>query len=174
MLVYFIRHANAGEKKLKNDDKRPLDKEGIEQCGYIGRLLSALDVQPELILSSPLKRAMQTASLVANELGYEEKIQAEPALRPAASYDGFREVLRHCGKLESIIVVGHNPNLSRFLSLLISNGSSDRWTEMKKGSVARVDYSVKRSTLDWMITPKIAKSAYSLAASNSRPKSSRK
>ena len=174
MLVYFLRHASAGQKKLKNDDKRPLDKEGIEQSGHIGRLLSALDVQPDLVISSPLKRAMQTASLVANELGYEEKIQVEPSLRPAASYDSFRELLRHCAKLESIIVVGHNPNLSRFLSLLISNGSSDKWTDMKKGTVARVDYSAKRSLLDWMITPKIAKAAYSVASANSRPKSSRK
>ncbi len=174
MLVYFLRHASAGEKKLKDDDKRPLDKEGIEQCGYIGRLLSGLDVQPDLVLSSPLKRATQTASLVANELGYEGKLQIEPALRPTASYDSFREMLRHCGKLECIIVVGHNPNLSRFLSLLISNGSDDRWTEMKKGAVARVDYNGKSSMLDWMITPKIAKTAYSIAQSSSRPKSSRK
>jgi len=174
MQIYFLRHANAGQKKVKNDEKRPLDKEGIEQSGHIGRLLSALDVHPELIISSPLKRAMQTASLVANELGYEEKIQVEPALRPSASFDAFRELLRHCAKLDSIIVVGHNPNLSRFLSLLVSNGTSDRWTDMKKGTVARVDYSGKRSTLDWMFTPKIAKAAYSVVSANSRPKSSRK
>lgn len=174
MFVYFVRHASAGQKKLKNDDKRPLDKEGIEQSGHIGRLLAALDVHPDLILSSPLKRAMQTASLVANELGHEEKIQVEPSLRPTGSYDSFRALLRHCSKLESIMVVGHNPNLSRFLSLLISNGSSDKWTDMKKGTVARVDYSAKRSMLDWVITPKIAKSAYLVASASSRPKSSRK
>jgi phosphohistidine phosphatase len=174
MLVYFLRHASAGQKKLKNDDKRPLDKEGIEQSGHIGRLLSALDLHPDLIISSPLKRAMQTASLVGNELGYEEKIQVEPALRPTASFDAFRELLRHCAKLESIIVVGHNPNLSRFLSLLVSNGSNDQIADMKKGSVARVDFSSKRSALDWLITPKIAKASYSVASANSRPKSSRK
>ncbi len=174
MLVYFLRHASAGQKKLKNDDKRPLDKEGIEQSGHIGRLLSALDVHPDLMISSPLKRALQTASLVGNELGYEEKIQVEPALRPTASFDTFRVLLRHCAKLESIVVVGHNPNLTRFLSLLVSNGSSDNWVDMKKGAVARVDYTAKRSTLDWMITPKIAKSAYSVASASSRPKSSRK
>jgi phosphohistidine phosphatase len=174
MLVYFLRHANAGQKKLKNDEKRPLDKEGIEQSGNIGRLLSALDIHPDLVISSPLKRALQTASLVGNELGYEDKIQIEPALRPSASFDAFRELLRNCAKLESIIVVGHDPNFSRFLSLLISNGSNDQIVDMKKGSVARVDYSSKRSTLDWMITPKIAKAAYSIASANSRPKSSRK
>jgi phosphohistidine phosphatase len=48
----------------KKDEKRGLDKEGIEQCGYVGRALAALNVQVETIISSPLKRATQTASLV--------------------------------------------------------------------------------------------------------------
>ena len=44
MIVYFLRHANAGERLVspKKDEKRGLDKEGIEQCGYVGRALAAL------------------------------------------------------------------------------------------------------------------------------------
>ena len=66
MIVYFLRHANAGQKRLNpvQDEKRPLDKEGIEQCRYVGRLLNGLDVHVDLILTSPLKRATQTASTV--------------------------------------------------------------------------------------------------------------
>ena len=63
MLVYFLRHASAGQRKLRpsSDEKRPLDKDGIEQCQYIGRALAALDVHVDAILSSPLKRSTQTA-----------------------------------------------------------------------------------------------------------------
>ena len=70
MIVYFLRHANAGNHlaNLKKDEKRALDKEGIEQCGYVGRALAALDVQVDTLISSPLKRATQTAALVGNEL----------------------------------------------------------------------------------------------------------
>jgi phosphohistidine phosphatase SixA len=68
MIVYFLRHANAGEPMAnpKKDEKRALDKEGIGQCGTVGRALAALDVQVDAIISSPLKRAAQTASLVGN------------------------------------------------------------------------------------------------------------
>ena len=66
MILYFLRHASAGEHLAtpKKDEKRALDQEGIEQCGYVGRALAALDVQVDAIVSSPLKRAAQTASLV--------------------------------------------------------------------------------------------------------------
>ena len=71
MILYFLRHASAGEHLAnpKKDENRALDKEGIEQCGYIGRALAGLDVQVDVIVSSPLKRCTQTAALVGNELG---------------------------------------------------------------------------------------------------------
>ena len=95
MILYFLRHASAGEHFVspKKDEKRALDKEGIEQCGYIGRALTALDVQVDLIVSSPLKRSTQTASLVGNELGYEGKLQLDPGLRPEAGLADFRKIL---------------------------------------------------------------------------------
>ena len=95
MIIYLLRHASAGERMSnpKKDEKRPLDKTGIEQCGYVGRALTALDVQVDVIFSSPLKRATQTASLVGNEMGYEGKLQLTEALRPEASFADFRKLL---------------------------------------------------------------------------------
>lgn len=176
MIVYFLRHANAGKRGANpsRDDKRPLDDDGIQQCGYIGRMLAALEVHPDLIISSPLKRATQTASLVGNEIGYEQKIQIEASLKPNATYDTFRNLLRTCEKAESIIVVGHNPTMSKFLSLLITSGGNDNAVDMKKGSVARVDYSAKRSVLNWLFTPRMARTLYPTKQSSSRPKTSRK
>src|SRR3982751_1501094 len=107
MILYFLRHASAGEHLAtpKKDEKRSLDKEGIEQCGYIGRALAALAVQVDVIISSPLKRATQTASLVGNELGYERKLQIEEALRPGTSYSDFQRLLDKCSKFEGVMVV---------------------------------------------------------------------
>jgi len=78
MFLYFLRHASAGQQlsSAKKDEKRGLDKDGIEQCGYIGRALAALGVQVDIIVSSPLKRATQTAALVGNEMGHEGKVCA--------------------------------------------------------------------------------------------------
>ena len=70
----------------KKDERRPLDEEGILQVRYVGRLLANLDVQVDQIISSPLKRARQTASLVANELAFEGAVQIDDALRPEAGF----------------------------------------------------------------------------------------
>src|SRR5512142_3355001 len=156
MLVYFLRHASAGAHKSDpaKDDKRPLDDDGIQQCGYIGRALSALETHVDLILSSPLKRATQTASLVANELGYEGKIEVTLALRPEAAYAAFRDLLAKQSSQEAILVVGHNPNLSEFLGRLIGGGAR-AGIDLKKGAVARVEVDHHRGVLHWCLTPKV-------------------
>lgn len=176
MIVYFLRHANAGQKRLNpvQDEKRPLDKEGIEQCGQVGRLLSSLDTHVDLILSSPLKRCTQTAAMVGNEIDYQERIELSPALLPDATYESFRHLLHHVSGLEAVMVVGHNPNMSKFLSLQVTGGLSERAVDMKKGSVARVEMGQKRSVLTWVVTPRLIKSVYTSAQVSSRPKTSKK
>jgi phosphohistidine phosphatase len=175
MVVYFLRHASAGESLInpKKDEKRALDKDGIEQCGYVGRALVALDVAVDIIVSSPLKRALQTASLVGNEMGYEGKLQIETALRPAANLADFHRMLEKYKSQESVMVVGHNPNLSQFLGSVIGNGSAAS-IDLKKGAVARVDMRRNSGTLLWCITPKALRTLYASAVESSRPKTSRK
>ena len=108
MLLYFLRHASAGKTILnpKKDERRALDEEGILQARYIGRLLANLDVQVDQIISSPLKRARQTASLVANELAFEAAVQIDDALRPDADFDQFQAMLARHKKYDAIMVVG--------------------------------------------------------------------
>jgi phosphohistidine phosphatase len=176
MIVYFLRHASAGEHLAnpKKDEKRALDKEGIEQCGIVGRALAALDVQVDTIISSPLKRAAQTASLVGNELSYEGKLQLEDGLRPGATFPDFRRLLEKYARFEAIMVVGHNPNLSEFLGRGISETGCEAGSELKKGAVARVEMGRNSGVLQWLLTPKVLRSLYAAAAESSRPKTSRK
>ena len=176
MILYFLRHASAGEHLAnpKKDEKRALDKEGIEQCGYIGRALTALDVQVDAIVSSPLKRCTQTASLVGNELGHEGKLQMDPGLRPEAGLADFRKLLEKYARQEAIMVVGHNPNLSQFLGAVISEPGCEASLELKKGSVAKVEMRRTSGTLQWCLTPKVLRTLYDTAVESSRPKTSRK
>jgi phosphohistidine phosphatase len=176
MILYFLRHASAGEHLVspKKDEKRALDKEGIEQCGYVGRALTALDVQVDVIVSSPLKRASQTASLVGNELGYEAKIQIDSGLRPQASLADFRRLLEKYSRQEAIMVVGHNPNLSQFLGALISESGCEASLDLKKGAVAKVEMRRSSGILQWCLTPRILRALYETAVESSRPKTSRK
>lgn len=176
MIVYFVRHASAGHHLANpaQDEKRPLDEQGIEQCTQVGRALAAMDVHVDAVISSPLKRATQTASLVANEIGFDGKLQRSPTLRPNAQMDAFRELLDQNAKQEAVALVGHNPSLSQFLSLLISEGASESSVDLKKCSVARVDLSGSSGTLKWIVTPKMVQALSAATARSSRPKTLRK
>ena len=176
MIIYFLRHASAGEpmSNPKKDEKRPLDDDGIQQCGQVGRALAALDVQVDAVISSPLKRASQTASLVANELGYEGKLQFSDALRPNATFSQFRELVRQHDRADAIMLVGHNPNFSEFLGRVISANGGEAEIDLKKGAVARVETKRNSGVLQWCMTPKLVRVLQSASTSNSRPKTSRK
>ncbi|MGZ4876615.1 MAG: phosphohistidine phosphatase SixA [Candidatus Angelobacter sp.] len=176
MLLYFLRHASAGKTMLnpKKDERRALDEEGILQARYVGRLLANLDVQVDQIISSPLKRARQTASLVANELAFEAAVQIDDALRPEADFEQFQAMLARYRKYDAVMVVGHNPSFTEFLSKSVSAASGAAQIEFKKGAVARVEMHGRTGTLDWLVTPKIARTLQTSLKLSSRPKTSRK
>jgi phosphohistidine phosphatase len=176
MILYFLRHASAGQplEDPKKDEKRALDEEGILQSRYVGRALAAMGVSIDLIISSPLKRATQTASLVANELGYEGKLQTEAALRPEAAFESFRDLTQRLSGNEAVMVVGHNPSLTEFLGRSIGGRSGAAHNDFKKGAVAKVELTSRQGRLQWLLTPKAVRSIYDSASSSSRPKTSRK
>jgi phosphohistidine phosphatase len=176
MLLYFLRHASAGKTILNpnKDERRPLDEEGILQARYVGRMLANLDVQVDQIISSPLKRARQTASLVANELAFEAVVQIDDALRPEAEFEQFQTMLSRYKNYEAVMVVGHNPSFTEFLSKSVSTAGGATQLEFKKGAVARVELNGRAGTLHWLVTPKIARTLQSNLKSSSRPKTSRK
>jgi phosphohistidine phosphatase len=170
-----MRHADAGLPRDNPtlDAKRALIKDGKEQCILMAAFLSALKVQVDVILSSPLKRAMQTAQLVATEMGYDSKVEVCPALDMNASYVDFQRLLSKYTECEGVLAVGHNPNLFTFLGRLVTgNGGAN--LRMRKGSVARIDLDRHPPQLQWLIDPRMARAIYASVAKNSRPKISRK
>jgi phosphohistidine phosphatase len=175
MILYLMRHANAGAFRGNPtlDAKRGLIKEGKEQCVLMARVLSALKVQVDLIVSSPLKRCLQTAQFVGTELGYDAKVEVSPALAPSGSYADFQAFLAACADREGVLVVGHNPNVFQFLGRLIT-GNGGASIRMRKGSMARVDMHRHPPRLQWLIDPRSARSIYSSVTKSSRPKTSRK
>jgi phosphohistidine phosphatase len=160
MIIYFIRHANAGERKRspEKDDVRGLDPEGVDQVYQLARLFTRLNVAPDVIISSPLKRAMQTAAMVANELGYDDKLRITKTLRPDAKWEDFGPTLRSYAA-DTVIVVGHNPNLGQFVGRIISKPGTRADIDLKKGGVARVEYDGRIGELQWLMTPRIIREA---------------
>jgi len=175
MNLYLMRHANAGIRRGNPalDDKRSLIKEGKEQCVLMARVLAALKVQVDVIVSSPLKRALQTAQFVGTELGYDAKVETSPALGPDADYADFQQMLAKYGGYDGVLAVGHNPNVFQFLGRLVT-GNGGAAIRMRKGSVARVDLDRHPPLLQWLIDPRSARAIYASVQKSSRPKTSKK
>jgi phosphohistidine phosphatase len=174
MVIYFLRHANAGSKHFSDpvkDEKRPIDKLGEEQSHDVGRALAYLGVTANVIISSPLTRAMQTAQIVSQEIGYEEKIVLDDALRPEATFEKFKALLNRHKDKPAIMVVGHDPSMTEFVNRVLSGGAPLAAVEMKKGGVAKVDIEIRRqAVLRWCITPKVVQKIQRSSAKRSRPK----
>jgi phosphohistidine phosphatase len=175
MNLYLMRHANAGLIRANPllDNKRGLIKEGKDQCMLMARLLAALNVQIDVIVSSPLKRALQTAQFVGTELGYDAKVEISPALGLEGDYRAFLDLLAKYADREGVLLVGHNPNLFQFLGRLVTgNGGAN--LRMRKGSVARIDLDRHPPQVQWLIDPRTARAIYASVGKSSRPKTSRK
>jgi phosphohistidine phosphatase len=175
MNLYLMRHANAGLSRANPllDRKRGLIKEGKEQCMLMARVLGALGVSIDVIVSSPLKRSLQTAQFVGTELGFDGKVEISPALAPEADYPDFQDLLARYADHEGVLAVGHNPNLFQFLGRLVTgNGGAN--LRMRKASIARVDLDSHPPQVQWLIDPRMVRSVYTSVGKSSRPKTSRK
>jgi phosphohistidine phosphatase len=108
---------------------------------------------------------------VAQEVGHEEKIVLDAALRPEATFEQFKALLnRHKGKL-AIMVVGHDPSMTEFVNRVLSGGRPMAVVEMKKAGVAKVELEVRRpAILRWCMTPKVVQRIQRSSAKRSRPK----
>jgi phosphohistidine phosphatase len=175
MILYLMRHASAGTIRGNPtlDAKRSLIKEGKEQCMLMARVLGALKAPIDVIVSSPLKRAMQTAQLVGTELGYDAKVEVSASLSLNGTYTEFQNMLAKYADREGILAVGHNPNLFQFLGRLIT-GNGGASIRMRKGSIARVDLDRHPPRLQMLIDPRSARVIYATVTKSSRPKTSRK
>src|SRR6185503_13948639 len=178
MNLFILRHASAGMRRANPllDIKRPLDKEGKRHCLQLAHVLNALNIQFDVIISSKLKRSMQTASLVGTETGYESSIQISSALAPEATLHDFQRLLHDCRGHENVLVVGHNPNINSFLGSLLVPASTHAAAQvrLRKGSLARLSLARGPATLQWLLDPRTVRALYATSTKSSRRKISKK
>lgn len=181
MNLFILRHASAGVRRANPllDVKRPLDKEGKQHCLHLAHVLNALKINFDLVVSSPLKRCLQTAQLVATETGYEAKILHSDALAPAAVFADFQRLLVDSSGRENLLVVGHNPNLQLFIGSLLTRQKEPSEmprvpVRLRKGSIARLSLTRGPATLLGLTDPRTIKALYATSTKSSRRKTSRK
>jgi phosphohistidine phosphatase len=160
MELYLIRHAIAqelGEKNDFTDEKRALTGEGRSKMREAARGLARLGVQVDLILTSPLMRAVETAQILAEPLGLKKSDIVETArLAPGASLDELLAEIKSLGAA-SIALVGHQPDLGDVVSRIVA-GSGGLAIELRKGGACCVNVVETvpelRGDLVWLLIPK--------------------
>jgi phosphohistidine phosphatase len=115
--LYLIRHARAVEQ-VGNDWERPLMAEGRKEALAVGAALEEAGVSFDAIACSPLVRAVETATLMGVEVGFQGGLVIDPGLSPDGTTPAMLNV---CGHLEGarVALVGHEPSMGHFLSDLV-------------------------------------------------------
>lgn len=133
MDIYLVRHAEAVEQVEGGGDDgvRWLTKKGRKGMQKAAARLHKKRVRPDLIVSSPLTRAVQTAELLMADLGAHAELIADSRLAPEGTPDQVAELLQNHPKCDSIMLVGHEPLLSQTAALLLGR---ERVARLAKGS----------------------------------------
>ena len=162
MKVYLVRHGIAVERiggAILNDSMRPLTDDGRAETKQVAHALKRLNVKPDLIVSSPLVRAKQTAEILKDVIGHVEEVQITDTLAPGGSATDVYKFLRQFNKIDEVFLVGHEPDMGRLTATMLRAGHQCE-IPFKKAGVCRVDIydlpPTSPGTLKWFITPKIA------------------
>ncbi len=120
-----------------NDADRALTGQGREEIKKIGRWTITMGYTFEVIATSPLKRAMETAEIIGLTTGQEHNIQAWDLLSPGGDLDALSRQIASAGGDGSVLIVGHEPMLSTVMSRVIS-GNAATSVILAKGAFARI------------------------------------
>lgn len=153
MEIYLLRHGIA--ENGHPDAERKLTDEGKER---LRKVLKRSGAKPSLILSSPYRRAMETAEVAKDALGYEGEIERADALTPDGSAAEVWEEIRAHRTEEAILLASHEPLMSATVAYFL--GAPGVQVDMKKAALVRID--VDRfgphpaGVLKWMLTPAVS------------------
>jgi phosphohistidine phosphatase len=161
MNIFILRHGIAVERddwESKNDAERPLTAEGKKQLRKTCRALEKMKLDFNLILSSPFARARQTAEIIAKNLKQKKRLRFSDELQPSGNVKNlFCQLDDLRPAPENVLLVGHEPYLSRTISLLVS-GDENVAVDFKKGGLCKLEVGKLRTgkcaTLAWLLTPK--------------------
>jgi phosphohistidine phosphatase len=159
MEIYILRHGVAEEPQTgQPDSERPLTADGRKKLRHVLRMAASAGVAPSLILTSPYKRALQTAQLAAETLQYKSELLRTQSLEPGSSPKTVWDEIRVHKDESGILLAGHEPLFSRLTAYLL--GSPNLLVEFKKGAMVCVEVerfpAEPHGLLRWMLTSKLA------------------
>jgi phosphohistidine phosphatase len=156
--LLVLRHAKSSwENAELSDFERPLNKRGLEAAQLIGQEMFRLSLNIDAVLSSPAKRAKQTAILVKESCEIKREIQFEDGIYEASVMKLLHIVSEIDDKFDAILLVGHNPGLEELIRVL-----TEKIQVMPTATLAKIDLEIeswakitaKCGVLDFAITPR--------------------
>jgi phosphohistidine phosphatase len=153
MDIWLLRHASAEERSgTGRDADRELTPDGLRRAERVGRGLAALEPGIEIVLTSPYRRARQTAEAAARALGLEERLSSTRALEPQSDPDDILEELLAHGN-GCVLLVGQEPHLGELLGRLVA--SAGLALPLRKAAVAWVEREGRAGTLRALLPARI-------------------
>jgi len=158
MQIHILRHGIAEDAKPGSPDAdRALTPEGRKKLREVLKLARGANVRPSLILTSPYRRAVETAEIARSVLDGKAEIVDSAALQPSADpRDVWEEIRIHKDENE-VLLVSHEPLTSRLTGFLLNAPNLN--VDFKKGALLRLDVdefgAVPRGVLKWMVTAKL-------------------
>ena len=157
MEIYLLRHGIAEDRAEGGDGARALTEEGRKKLRRVLDTAAKAGVEVSLVLSSPLKRAIQTAEIGAQALGYKKKIIQIEALRPESSPQSLWEEIRERREETAILAAGHEPMMSAAVAFLL--GTPTLQVDMKKAALVCITLdglnANPQGVLRWMLIPRL-------------------
>jgi len=162
MKLYLLRHGDAMDRedpRYETDAARPLTLKGIQRTKQLAHALRAWDVEFEVILASPLVRARETAEMVEHGLRQHGRMELTTHLAPAGDPEKLIAQINALRPApDGVLLVGHEPYLSGFVSVLCA-GSSHLALTLKKGGLVRLEVAALKyarcASLEWLVPPRL-------------------
>ena len=161
MDLFILRHGEAGQRLStgRGDFQRSLTTAGQKEVSDIAKSLKELGTKFDVVITSPLKRAHQTAAIVAKTLKIEKKMQDWDESSPEGNRIDLYNKLSHLKQQSLVLVVGHEPYLSKMVSEIIFDGNDGGRIALKKSGLARIRIISSapkfQGELRWLLTPKL-------------------
>jgi phosphohistidine phosphatase len=159
MQIYLLRHGIAEPAKPgQSDSTRALVPEGRRKLQEVLKVAKAAAVKPTRIITSPYRRAVQTAEIAAAVLGYKRELLRTKALVPGGDPARVWDELRVHKDEAEVMLVGHEPLFSQLVAYLLD--APALVIDFKKGALVRIDMDQfgprPRGILRWLLPPKVA------------------
>jgi phosphohistidine phosphatase len=136
VILYFLRHGKAEDRGSKPDAERRLTEKGAAQLRAAGGTWRRLNLRPEVIITSPLPRAAETAAIFAEAVGMPDRVQEDSRLEPGAQWGDMARAMAERPQAKRVMFVGHEPDLSSAIILLTGAAS----VRMRKGGLACIEF----------------------------------